>query len=204
MTEMEKGGAQIFTKDGRVDFISGDSQYAKAYVNQLAELYENNFVDPPLQGTYFYSKEQFRDRLLEDYIAGPKNGTNPSFKIVSAWIGDQLIGFASGASLPSGTQWWEGIKESLPERFNEEDGNRTLALLDIVVKRNLRSQGVGHQLHSKLLEGRGEERVTLMCSASRQPAYSIWQHWGYKKVGTTRSEGGEIVWDVLIRQLNRL
>lgn len=196
---------QISMTSGRASLITGGPRYAELYVDQLAELYESDFVDPPLQGTNFYSQERFKERLLEDYIASPnsedKNDTDSSFKIVTFWINNHLVGFVTGASLPLGTQWWKDVRERLPEGFDEENGNRTFALFDIVVKKSLRGQGLGHQLHSKLLEGRGEERVTLMCSESRQPAYSIWRHWGYRKVGTVESVDHGTIWSALIRQL---
>jgi GNAT superfamily N-acetyltransferase len=187
--------ARISTAIGQVDVVVGGSQEGKLYGDQLAELYESDFADPPLRGTTLFSKERFLKKLFEDYVKAP------NFKIVILWKGDKVIGFVYGCSLPPETIWWKGIEESLPEGFAEEDGHRTLALIDIVVKKDLRGQGLGGQLHARLLEGRNEKRVTLLSPQDLQPAHSIWQHWGYQKIGTTGQTKSGAVMDVFVRQL---
>jgi hypothetical protein len=195
MTEISNS-IQISTAVGQLVVKTGGPQDAERYFDQLATLYESDFVDPPLQGTYSFSKERLQKKLLEQYV------TRPNFKIVTLWNGHELIGFVYGNSLIVGTRWWSGIREPLPDGFTHEDGNRTLALFDICVKRNLRGHGLSSQLHMTLLQGRIEERVTLLSAEERQPAYSIWRHWGYRKIGTTGSVEDRGVMDVFIRQLN--
>lgn len=168
---------------------------AEEHVDQLGQLYESDFVEPPLQGTYGFSKERFRKMLVEQYIK------KPNFTAVTLWGDDQLIGFVTGNSLVAETQWWNGVKEPLPPRFTEENGERTASLKDIVIKRSLRGQGFASLIHGIFLRERREERVTLLSSPERQPAYSILQHWGYRKVGTTGAVEDRGVMEVFIRPI---
>ncbi len=176
-----------------IEFSCGGSADAKAQSEELARLYEADFVDPPLQGTHFYSKQRFLKMLFEDYTPAPH------FRLITARAGNQLVGFIYGCSLPRGTKWWRDVKEPLPPGFDDEDGKRTLALLDVLVKKNYRGQGIGRRLHDKLLEISTEERITLMSSPPQQPAYAIWLHWGYEKIGTAAPAGDGVVLDVFIR-----
>lgn len=189
--------AQISTIISHVHVAAGGPEDARLYADQLADLFESDFFDPSIREIYLgvFTKERFRKKILEEY-AGLRG-----FRIITAWAGDELVGFAYGSSLPPDSLWWKDVKETLSEEFVKEDGNRTFALFDFVVKSNLRGQGLGSQLHARLLEGRGEERVTLLSSEPQQPAYSIWQHWGYRKVGTSEPTKDGTILDVFVRQL---
>lgn len=188
-------GSHISTTTDQIYVVVGGPQEAEAYSNRLADLFESDLVPLSLQGSSFFSRERYLRNLLDDYVA------LPHFKVVTAWNGGELVGFVYGSSLPSGSQWWKDVKELLPEGFTEENGNRTLALFDIVVKNSFRGQGIGSQLHTKLLQGRSEERVTLLSEPELQPAYMIWQHWGYQKIGTAEPAKDGTVLDVFIRPL---
>jgi ribosomal protein S18 acetylase RimI-like enzyme len=187
---------QIPTALGLVRVITGGPQDAERYADQLTELYETDFVDPPFRESTFFSTEWFRETLLKEYVKAS------NFKIVTLWCDDKLTGFVYGCPLPSNTQWWKDVREPLSNEFIREDGHRTLALLDICVKRSLRGQKLASQLHARLLEGRDVERVTLLSSKGQQPAYSIFQHWGYRKIGTADPAQEGIAMDVFIRQLS--
>lgn len=203
----ETSSTTAATPLGQVDFVVEGPRYAEVHVDQLATLYHRDFIDPPLKETKFYSEESFKKRVLEDYIVDPApnsvDGKDSSFKIVTAWRGEQLVGFVYGASLPPGTGWWKDATEPLPEQLISEDGRRTFGLFDLVVRREFRGHKIARQLHSQLLEERSEERVTLICAESRIPAYSIWLHWGYRTVATIISPGNNTAREILIRQLGR-
>ena len=86
-------GLEVSTSAGNLTMRAGGAQEARLYADQVAELNESNFVDPPLQGTYAYSK----GKILETYIHWP------NFKIVTLWNDDELVGFVHGGSLKEGT-----------------------------------------------------------------------------------------------------
>ncbi|MFD4143124.1 hypothetical protein [Streptomyces sp. NPDC058572] len=55
-----------------------------------------------------------------------------------------------------------GHDRTLPEGYMNEDGERTVALNEIVVRKPCRGSGVAWQLHEAWLSHRQEERVTLL------------------------------------------
>src|SRR6266536_2298568 len=164
-------------RNAAVQYITGDSNLANDRLDELAELYASDFVDPPLKGREFYSADRFRERLLGQYVKAP------NFRIVVALASDEMAGFVYGCSLPEGSPWWDGLEEPLPKDVTRETGSRTFALLDLLVARSWRGQGIASELHRRVLEGRTEERVTLLSSPPQMPAYEMWKHWGYEKVG---------------------
>lgn len=191
---------------GRLRLRTGGPEDSERYVDQLVELFGSDFFDLSLRESHarFFTKERFRRMLLEEYIVDPrikeKRVPDPTYKIVTLWDDDELVGFVHGGSLPPKTRFWKSVKESLPVEFTEESGHRTLGLFHILVTKSLRGHGLGRLLHTKFLEGRKEERVILLSEPATEPAYSIWQHWGYRKIGTTEAEGRTR--DVFIRSLN--
>ncbi|KUO23149.1 hypothetical protein AQJ91_00010 [Streptomyces dysideae] len=149
-------------------------------IDEFSELYASDFVDPPLKGTDFYSGERFKGRLTGDYLNAPR------FEAVVARDSDGLVGFIYGCSLPAGTSWWSDLVGQLPESLTVETGERTVAIIDFVVAKRSRGAGIGSRLYREFIDGRSEARASLFCSPPQQPAYSIWQHWGYEKVGESR------------------
>ncbi|MEW1827815.1 GNAT family N-acetyltransferase [Streptomyces sp. NPDC088196] len=155
-------------------------QAVREDIDEFSELYASDFVDPPLKGTDFYSRERFKGRLSGDYLNAPR------FEAVAARNSDGLAGFIYGCSLPAGTSWWSDLVGQLPETLTTETGERTVAIIDFVVAKRFRGVGIGSRLYQEFIDGRSEERASLFCSPPQQPAYSIWRHWGYEKVGESR------------------
>jgi GNAT superfamily N-acetyltransferase len=163
--------------------------------DELGDLYARDFVDEPLRSMPFYSKQRFIERLTDDYIKAP------NFRIVIARSGDRLVGFAYGCTLPSETIWWTNVIDPLPDELTRETGDRTFVVIDLLVARPMRGRGVAARLHTKLLEGRAEERVTLLSSPSQQPAYDMWLRWGYHKVGDVRPARDSNILHVFLKPL---
>lgn len=179
--------------------IIGDAAIAIKHVDELGQLYESDFVDQSLQETRIFTKDRFRKKLLDDYA------TRPDFKIAMLWRGQKITGYPYGFPLQQETLWWDGISpdEPLPSGYVEEDGCRTVALIDIVVKRDARGQKLGSQLHAAFLKEYLADRVTLLSEPVLQPAYSVFQHWGYERIGTTaNTKSGRLV-AVLVGQGRR-
>lgn len=181
----------------RTEYSSGNANAAAERLHEMSVLYENDFVEPPLKGLDFYSAARFRDRFSEQYAGAP------NFRVVLADGTDGLTGYGFGCSLPEGSPWWSGMDEPLPEEFTRETGNRTFALLELLVARDSRTHGIAGELHRRLLEGRTEERVSLLCSPPQMPAYAIWQHWGYEKVGQLRPAEDANLLHAFVRPLVR-
>jgi ribosomal protein S18 acetylase RimI-like enzyme len=127
-----------------------------------------------LLGQPFYSPERFWERF-EGYLRGP------GFDLVTGHVGDQLVGYAFGSTLPPDTQWWSGIEGASPA-LAEETGSRTFAFREILVRKAFQQRGYAHRLHDELLAGRSEERATLLVR-SDNPARLLYTRWGWARVG---------------------
>jgi len=183
------------SQDAAVQYIAGDSNLVQDRLDELARLYAIDFVDPPLKGREFYSAERFRERVLDQYVKAP------NFRIVIALASSAVVGFVYGCSLLEGSPWWNGLEEPLPKDMTRETGGRTFALLDLLVARSWRGQGIASELHRRVLEGRPEERVTLLSSPPQMPAYAMWKHWGYEKVGQLKPAPDANTLDAFLKPL---
>jgi ribosomal protein S18 acetylase RimI-like enzyme len=127
----------------------------------------------------------------------------PGFALAEARHGGYLVGFAAGMPLRSATSWWRGLTTPLPDDFTAEDGGRTFALADLMVRASWRRQGIGRELHDRLLAGRDEERAALAVAPAAGAAQHALRSWGWRKVGRARGEAGEsgAVLDVLVLDL---
>jgi len=130
-------------------------------------------------------------RLLDD----------PSFGVVVAQVGEELVGFAYGFRVPSDTTRWAGLIGGASPEVTAEWPGRTFLLFDYGVRASLRGRGLGRRLHDALLGSRGEERATLTVQPTATDTKAIYAHWGWWQVG--QFEGGPAapapVFDVYLR-----
>jgi GNAT superfamily N-acetyltransferase len=122
----------------------------------------------------FYSPERFWQRF-ENYLRGP------GFDLVAGTMGNHLVGYAFGGVLEPETRWWSGI-EDVDTEFIVETGGRTFAFREILVRKAFQKRGLAHRLHDELLNGRHEERATLLVR-SDNPAKLLYLRWGWIQVG---------------------
>ena len=86
--------------------------------------------------------------------------------------------------------------------FTDEDGSRTFALSEIMVRRPWTGRGVAHALHDELLRGRNEKRATLLVELGNDVAYRAYTAWGWRKVARLRPGWPDApLYDVLILPL---
>ncbi|MFG2312928.1 N-acetyltransferase [Streptomyces sp. NPDC048566] len=129
----------------------------------------------------FYAPDRYCERL-EGYAA------RPGWEAVVAYAGDEPIGYVFAVPLDADTKWWSSEKEPLPAEYTAEDGVRTLALNEILVRkqwRGSRGKGAAQALHEALLSERQEKRVTLLVNPLRSGGRlkAVYELWGYKQVG---------------------
>ncbi|WP_371580167.1 N-acetyltransferase family protein [Streptomyces sp. NBC_01314] len=135
------------------------------------EVYEGS--DDPLAGRDEFAK------FVDHWSA------HPGFACVVAYEGDQPVGYAYGAPLSSATTWWAKVTPALPEVFTSETGTRTFALSELMVRAPWRGTGASRRIHDALLEGRPEERVTLLVHWDHCKVRALYGGWGYRTVGET-------------------
>ncbi|WP_308251453.1 GNAT family N-acetyltransferase [Streptomyces albireticuli] len=116
--------------------------------------------------------------------------------------GDQAVGFAYGAPLATGSPWWDKVT-GLDADFTHETGTRTFAVSEVMVRPPWRKTGTATRLHDELLDGRPEERATLLVDSGHPKVQALYETWGYQAVGTTQPFDDAPVMTAMIRSLRR-
>lgn len=126
----------------------------------------------------FYEVERFNDRLN-------MYASRPGWSAVVGYEDGDPVGFCFGVALASDTRWWTPMIDALPEVYTREDGKRTVALQEIVVRKQWRGRGVAWQVHQEWLSRRPENRVTLLVNptAGNGSVQAVYEAWGYRKIG---------------------
>ncbi|ARZ67960.1 hypothetical protein SMD11_2309 [Streptomyces albireticuli] len=89
----------------------------------------------------------------------------------------------------------------LPEEDRAEDGARTLALFELMVRHPWRGTGVAQRIHEELLTGRPEERVTLLVEPTHVKVKALYERWGYEDIGDQRPFPDAPVYATMLRTL---
>jgi ribosomal protein S18 acetylase RimI-like enzyme len=110
----------------------------------------------------------------------------PGFDLVVAFRDGEPLGQAWGWPLDKDTAWWRGLLTEVEPGFTDEDGTRTFAFSELMVRRRWSGEGVGHALHDELLKGRPETRATLLVRPENTRAYRAYRRWGWRKAAELR------------------
>lgn len=153
-----------------------------------AEVYADTLHVP------FTSLARF-DQRLTNHAGGA------GWEAVIGYDGDQPVGYAYGAPLRRGARWWSHMTTPLPKGFAEEDGSRTLALFELMVRAPWQGTGAAHRIHEDLLRPRPEERVTLLCDPEHPRVLALYASWGYRHVGDQQPFPDGPRFSVLVREL---
>ncbi|SBT54911.1 GNAT family N-acetyltransferase [Micromonospora narathiwatensis] len=151
------------------------AEQAEELVDQLVDVY----LDAHAEDGSLYNAERYRRQLT---MHMPRAG----WELVAATVGGKLVGYTYGFSLTPDTRWWDGIQEPIPAGFTEEDGRRTFAVSELVVRRRWQRRGVARDLHAELISGRGEERATLLVRPDNTAARNAYHTWGWQSVTSLR------------------
>jgi ribosomal protein S18 acetylase RimI-like enzyme len=152
------------------------------------EIYADRLDDP------FFSVPRYWERL-EAYAA------RDGFALMTGRIADQMIGYTLGYALPAGSKWWSGLLRPLDPAFTEEDGHRTFALTEMMVREGWRRRGYARTLHDALMRDRTEQRATLLVRPDNEPARLAYLAWGWRKVGEIQPFPDAPVYDSMVLDL---
>jgi len=135
-------------------------------------------------------------RRFDSYAAGR------GFDLVIAYADGEPAGQSWGWPLNAGSAWWGGLVAEPEPGFTDEDGKRTFALSEIMVRQEWAGRGIAHALHDELLGGRCEKRATLLVEPENEVAYRAYMAWGWRKVAQLRPGWPDApLFDVLVLPL---
>jgi GNAT superfamily N-acetyltransferase len=103
------------------------------------------------------------------------------FDLVVAYLDGEPVGQAWGWALGPNSAWWDGLISDVEPGFIDEDGTRTFAFSEFMVRQAWAGRGVGHALHDELLSTRPEKRATLLVRPENATAYRAYAQWGWHK-----------------------
>ena len=159
--------------------------------NIAIDLYREVFgheIDNP-----FWSVERYSQRIQ-------RHATMAGFSAIVAYAHEEPIGFAYGITLPATTRWWATIQPPLTNpTFTREDGHRTFALFEVIVKPEHQGQGIGRRIHDGLLTKRSEQRITIATHHGNTHARNTYSRWGYRHIGTRQPAPPAPLLDVFLR-----
>ncbi|NES16310.1 MULTISPECIES: N-acetyltransferase [Micromonospora] len=154
-----------------------DTEQAQQLVDQLVDVYlDAHSGDGPL-----YNAERYQQQLA---VHMPRVG----WELVAATIDAELVGYIYGFPLASDTRWWDGVQEPVPAGFTKEDGRRTFAVSELLVRRGWQRRGIARALHDELVGSRREERVTLLVRPDNTAARNAYRTWGWQSVAKLRPD----------------
>ncbi|MEV7013044.1 GNAT family N-acetyltransferase [Streptosporangium sp. NPDC051022] len=179
----------------RVTFQHLDAAGAQEHRDLVADLHRDAYAERIATGEGFAGTEAFL-RRFDAYT------TRDGFDLVFAHVNGIAVGQAWGWALPPETTWWNGLESEPEPGFTHEDGTRTYALSEIMVRRSWTGQGIAHALHDTLLSARTEQRATLLVRPDNTAAYDAYIRWGWQKAARLRPGWpGAPLMDVLILPL---
>jgi hypothetical protein len=180
-----------------VTFHSLDGQQALARIDELRDLYQDVYADPPYEwGT------EHADLFVERFKV---QASQDGFALVETRHGEELVGIAFGVTLQPSTPWWRNLLEPLPEAVTTERPGRTFAIVELLVRKAWRRQHLAKTMHDLLLSNRAEERATLTVLPAATPAQQAYAKWGWQRVAQKRNPlPGSPVFDVLIKDLGKV
>ncbi|WP_228982241.1 GNAT family N-acetyltransferase [Streptomyces sp. DH12] len=179
-----------------VEFSQATAEHLQVIKQEILDIHiEVRYRDFGMTGE-FHSAKRFAERL-EMYAS------RPGWSAVIAHEEGAPVGFCFGHPLAADTKWWATMTTPLAADVTREDGSRTVALNEIVVRRPWRGSGTAWQLHETWLMAREEERVTLLVNpASGNGALQAnYEAWGYRKIGEQKPFADSPVYSVMLRPI---
>jgi GNAT superfamily N-acetyltransferase len=141
-----------------------------AMLKNITDLYDEIYSENPDGREELFS--------LENFIARTNSqARSTGFELVTAALGDILVGFSFGLPFPPGV-WWIDCTPAPQEVLNSSK----FAVIELNVRQPYRGRGIGKKLLGMLLSGRGEKFATL-ASIPGSPAHAMYIKWGWYKVG---------------------
>ncbi|TDB84329.1 GNAT family N-acetyltransferase [Actinomadura sp. KC216] len=159
-------------------FARIDAVGARQQREIVAGIHRDAYAKRIASGDQFNEPEPFMARF-DNY------SSNPRLDLVIAYDDAEPVGQIWGWPVRSTSPTWDGLDTlDVPEpRFTEEDGTRTFALSEIMVRQSWAGHGIAHAMHDELLSRRAERRAMLLVDPENSRAYNAYTSWGWYRVG---------------------
>ncbi|MBT2468931.1 GNAT family N-acetyltransferase [Streptomyces sp. ISL-66] len=122
-------------------------------------------------------------------------GKNAGFACVVAYDADEPVGFAYGAPATPGHEWWRDYLDPVPENSS------TFSFSELMVRPAWRKQGISEHLHRALLDDRPEAHAVLLVDTTHPRVQTLYESWGYRKVGEQRPFADSPLYAVMMASL---
>ncbi|MFF2041022.1 GNAT family N-acetyltransferase [Kitasatospora sp. NPDC058170] len=119
----------------------------------------------------------------------------PGFTCVVAYDADEPVGFAYGAPLATGQEWWREHVDPAPEP------SATFGVSELMVRPNWRKSGTSERLHSQLITDRPEDLAVLLVDPDHPKVQALYESWGYRPVGFRQPFADSPRYAVMLRSL---
>lgn len=172
-----------------LDLSRHDGTETRRLVDELTSVYVDAYSDPP----YSYGP----DEVAEFHARLDRTFDRDGFTLVAGRVDGQMVGFSYGYRFgPDG--WWKGVTVTPPPP--EMQGLPKFAVIELVVVHEHRGHGYARLLVDTLLADRPDPYATLLANRSA-PAHTMYQRWGWTKVGEVQSYAHWPVDDALALRL---
>ncbi|WP_328954164.1 GNAT family N-acetyltransferase [Kitasatospora purpeofusca] len=125
-----------------------------------------------------YADELVTDEFVQRFPWFVDHWTSlAGFACVVAYDGDEPVGFAYGAPLAAGREWWREHIAVPPQRC------ATFGFSELMVRPAWRGTGISEQLQSALIDNRPEDLAVLLVDPDHPKVRQLYESWGYTSVG---------------------
>ncbi|MFJ9415871.1 GNAT family N-acetyltransferase [Streptomyces sp. NPDC101227] len=119
----------------------------------------------------------------------------PGFTCAMAYDGSEVAGFAYGAPLAVGKEWWCGHIAPEPQEAS------TFAISELLVRPQWRKSGTSGRLHRALIGSRPEDMAVLLVDVEHPKVRALYESWGYHPVGEQRPFADSPLYSVMVLDL---
>jgi GNAT superfamily N-acetyltransferase len=181
------GDSSMENSNNDVVLSSHDGTAALGILDELADVYDEVYAEPPYNSGPLFSRSRFLDRTLTQ-------AARQGFKLTVARLGDgELAGFSFGLPFGGGT-WWAGNVTPPPQQIR---AGTKFAVIELILRIPWRGRGLGRGLMEKLLEDRSED-YAILTSVPEASAHAMYERWGWYKVGTVQPAADAPTMDAMV------
>lgn len=152
-----------------------DAAQTVAYADQLREVYLEAFAAPPYGRDAQAAQEFAADTL-------PRHAQRHDFRCVVARTAPNtaIVGFAYGYTGTAGQWWTDAVAGQMPPPLATRWLPNHFELVELAVAPALHGNGIGGQLHDRLLVGLPHQRALLSTAQTWTPARALYEKRGWR------------------------